>query len=42
MYPYDGWHLVRALLSNWLLVVMGLFFLTLAVMCAAELFMGRY
>ena len=27
MYPYDGWHLVRALLSNWLLLGIGLAFL---------------
>ncbi|KAK1177984.1 DUF3592 domain-containing protein [Streptomyces sp. NBS 14/10] len=34
MYPQEGWHLIRALLSNWLLLVMGLVFLTGAVFMA--------
>ncbi|MES4909181.1 MULTISPECIES: hypothetical protein [unclassified Streptomyces] len=34
MYPQEGWYLIRALLSNWLLLVMGLVFLTGAVFMA--------
>ncbi|MCA1224201.1 DUF3592 domain-containing protein [Streptomyces sp. 8L] len=28
MYPQEGWHLILALLSNWILLVIGLSFLT--------------